>query len=101
MVDSENVGLLDSIRVLDLTDEKGYLRGKMLGDLGADIIKIERLGGDPGRRFGPFFQDIIPPEKSIDWFAYSTNKRAIHIRVEFTAWFGLLQKCIMSTDGCI
>ena len=38
---------LGSYRVLDLTDEKGHLCGKLLGDLGADVIKIEPPGGDP------------------------------------------------------
>ena len=32
--------LLDSIRVLDLTDEKGLLCGRILGDMGADVIFV-------------------------------------------------------------
>ena len=36
---------LSPYRALDLTDEKGFLCGKMLGDLGADVIKIEKPGG--------------------------------------------------------
>ena len=39
--------LLDSFRVLDLTDEKGFFCGKILADLGADVVKIEKPGGDP------------------------------------------------------
>ena len=38
--------LLSPYRVLDLADEKGLLCGKILGDLGADVIKVERPGGD-------------------------------------------------------
>ena len=38
--------LLDGYRVLDLTDEKGLLCGRTLGDFGADVIKIEKPGGD-------------------------------------------------------
>ena len=37
--------LFGSYRVLDLTDEKGLLGGKILGDLGADVIAIEKPGG--------------------------------------------------------
>ena len=38
--------LLAPYRVLDLTNAKGFLCGKILGDLGADVIKIERPGSD-------------------------------------------------------
>ena len=41
--------LLAPYRVLDLTEAKGFLCGKILGDLGADVIKIERPGGEPQR----------------------------------------------------
>jgi crotonobetainyl-CoA:carnitine CoA-transferase CaiB-like acyl-CoA transferase len=42
--------MLSHCRALDLTDEKGFLCGKVLGDLGVDVIKVERPGGDPSRR---------------------------------------------------
>ena len=60
MSDQDEEGtLLGSCRVLDLTDEKGYFCGKILGDLGADVIKFEKPGGDSGRDIGPFYKDII------------------------------------------
>ena len=75
-------GLLDSYRILDLTDNKGFLCGKLLADLGADVIKIEKPGGDPSRNFGPFYHDIPDPEKNINWFAYNLNKRGITLDIE-------------------
>ena len=48
-------------RVIDLTDERGMFWGKILGDLGADVIKIENTGGDYSRRNGPFCPDIPDP----------------------------------------
>jgi hypothetical protein len=65
-------GLLSPYRVLDLTDDKGLICGKILGDLGADVIKIENPGGDKARSIGPFYNDIPDPEKSLFWFAYTT-----------------------------
>jgi len=70
-------GMLSPYRVLDLTDEKGLMCGKLLGDFGADVIKIERLGGDPARNIGPFYHDEAVPEKSLFWFAFNTSKRGI------------------------
>jgi crotonobetainyl-CoA:carnitine CoA-transferase CaiB-like acyl-CoA transferase len=53
--------VLTGCRALDLTDEKGFLCGKILADLGVDVIKIEPVGGDPARRIGPFWHDTPDP----------------------------------------
>jgi len=74
--------MLDKCRVLDLTDENGLLCGKILADLGADVIKVERPGGDPARRMDPFYGDEPDPEKSLQWFAYNSNKRGITLDIE-------------------
>ncbi|MBI4334417.1 MAG: CoA transferase [Chloroflexi bacterium] len=73
--------MLSPFRVLDLTDEKGLLCGKILGDLGADLIKIERPGGDTSRQIGPFWHDMPHPEKSLFWFAFNANKRGITLDI--------------------
>lgn len=74
--------MLAPYRVLDLTDEKGLLCGKLLGDLGADVIKVERPGGDPARKIGPFYHDDADPEKSLFWWAFNTSKRGIELDLE-------------------
>jgi len=73
--------MLKGYRALDLTNEKGQLCGRILGDLGADVIKVEPPGGDPSRRIGPFYKDIPDPEKSLYWFAYNANKRGITLNI--------------------
>ena len=73
--------MLSNCRVLDLTDEKGFLCGKILADLGADVIKVEKPGGDSARNRGPFWHDIPDPEKSLYWFAYNNNKRGITLNI--------------------
>jgi crotonobetainyl-CoA:carnitine CoA-transferase CaiB-like acyl-CoA transferase len=91
-------GFLEGYRVLDLTDETGHLCGKILGDLGADVIKIEPPGGDPGRNNGPFYHDIPHPEKSLSWFFTNLNKRGITLSLETAAGRELFLKLVESAD---
>ena len=78
----ENLPSLNNYRALDLTDDKGFLCGKILADLGVDVIKIEPPGGEPARKIGPFYKNIPHPEKSLNWFAFNANKRGITLDIE-------------------
>ena len=73
--------MLSPYRVLDLTNERGLLCGQILGDLGADVIKVEPPGGSSARRIGPFFQDQPDPNRSLYWWSYNRNKRSITLDV--------------------
>ena len=73
--------MLSGIRVLDLSDERGHLAGKMLGDLGADVVKVEPPGGDSLRQRGPFLGDRIDPEGSLPWLAMNTSKRGVSLDI--------------------
>ncbi len=91
-------GMLSPYRVLDLTDEKGLLCGKLLGDLGADVIKVERPGGDPARSLGPFYHDEADPEKSLFWFAFNTSKRGITLDIETPGGQEVFKRLVKSAD---
>ncbi len=93
--------ILDGCRVLDLTDEKGFLCGKILGDLGADVIKIESPGGDPSRNIGPFYKDIAHPEKSLLWMAYNVNKRGITLNLDTADGRDIFKKLVGTADFVI
>jgi crotonobetainyl-CoA:carnitine CoA-transferase CaiB-like acyl-CoA transferase len=90
--------LLSPYRVLDLTDETGFLCGKILADLGADVIKIEPPGGAAARRVGPFAGDEPNPNKSLYWLSYNTDKRGITLDLERADGQKLFKKLITSTD---
>ncbi len=79
--------------MLDLTDARGFLCGRVLGDFGADVIKVEPPGGDPGRAVGPFYHDTPHPENGLHWLGYNCNKRGITLDMgaaEGQALFGRL-----------
>lgn len=94
-------GALSPYLVLDLTDEKGFFCGKLLGDLGADVIKIEKPGGDPSRSRGPFFHDSNNPERSLYWFAFNSNKRGITLDIESTKGQDLFKRLVGVADFLI
>ena len=90
--------ILESFRVLDLTDEKGFLCGKILADLGADVIKVEKPGGDKARNIGPFYHNIPHPEKSLYWFAYNLNKRGITLNIETKDGQEIFRRLVKASD---
>ncbi|MCP4754144.1 MAG: CoA transferase [Proteobacteria bacterium] len=78
----QNDTMLGGYRVLDLTEGGYLLGGQILGDLGADVIKLEPPGGSPSREVGPFYKDMPEREKSLFWFSYNRNKRGITLDLE-------------------
>ena len=97
----ETKELLSCYRGLDLTDGKGMLCSKILADMGADITKVEKPGGDTSRNRGPFYHDIPDPEKSLYWFAYNTNKRGITLNLETVDGRELFRKLVAKVDFVI
>src|ERR1035437_8851616 len=76
-------GPLDGLTIVDLTEYVcGPYATKLLADFGANVIKVERPGGDPARRLGPFPGDIPHPEKSGTFFYFNTNKRSIELDLQ-------------------
>ncbi|MFO7964586.1 MAG: CoA transferase [Desulfobacterales bacterium] len=90
--------MLDGYRVLDLTEGGYLLGGQILGDLGADVLKIEPPGGSPSRNRGPFYKDIPHLEKSLFWFAYNRNKRGITLNLECTGGRRIFRQLVQTAD---
>ena len=93
--------LLAPYRVLDLTDERGLLCGKILGDLGADVLQVAPPGGSPARQMGPFYEDNPAPGRSLHWWAYCANKRGITLNLEHPDGRALLERLAISADFVI
>jgi crotonobetainyl-CoA:carnitine CoA-transferase CaiB-like acyl-CoA transferase len=76
MADDERV--LDGVRVVELAgDVGGEMLGKLLAEMGADVIKVEPPGGSPSRAVGPFVHDRLDADHSLTFWYYNTNKRSV------------------------
>ena len=95
------MSVLSPYRVLDLTTERGLICGQMLADMGADVIKVEPVGGSSARGIGPFYQDAPHPDRSLYWWAYNRNKRAITLDLERDAGRDLLVRLVERADFLI
>jgi crotonobetainyl-CoA:carnitine CoA-transferase CaiB-like acyl-CoA transferase len=76
---------LEHLCILDLTDLRGALAGRMLADLGAHVVKIEPPGGDPGRLTPPFAGGVVAPDRSLPYLFRNTNKRSVTLDLDDTA----------------
>src|SRR5438093_698667 len=66
---------LAHLRVVDLTDLRGAFAGRLLADLGADVVKVEPPRGDPGRFVPPFAGGVAAPDRSLPFLYRNANKR--------------------------
>ena len=90
--------LLQPYRVLDLTNEVGELAGRILADLGADVIKIEPPYGDPSRWRPPFYADRPDRESSLPWWASNLNKRSIVLDLETRRGQATFRRLVETAD---
>ena len=90
--------LLTPYKVLDLTGETGMMCGKILGDLGAEVIIVEPPEGHPARAIGPFYKDEVHPEKSLFWFAFNTSKKGVTLDITKPDGQVLLKELVKWSD---
>jgi crotonobetainyl-CoA:carnitine CoA-transferase CaiB-like acyl-CoA transferase len=91
--------MLSPYRVIDLTDERGLLAGKMLADLGADVIQVEPPGGSTARRVPPFADGQSgSAARSLYWEAYAANKRGVSCDLSRPEGQTLLRRLAATAD---
>ena len=93
--------MLSPYTVLDLTDERGEPAGMVLGDLGADVIKIEPPQGSQSRRIGPFTEEAPEHERSLRFFAFNRNKRGITLDLKSEEGGRAMLRLVEETDFVI
>ena len=91
-------GLLAKLRMLDLADEKASFCSKILADLGAQVIKVEKPGGDSSRKIGPFLNNSAHPEQSLFFWYNNTNKHGVTLNLEQSDGRKIFVKLIEKAD---
>ena len=71
--------MLSHLRVLDLTDGGTSIAGRILSDLGAEVLLVEPPQGVSSRRLAPFVDDIEDPECSLTFWAQHRGKHSVVI----------------------
>ncbi|HEY7269910.1 MAG TPA: CoA transferase [Dehalococcoidia bacterium] len=86
--------VLSDIRVLDLSiDVAGPFCARLLGDFGADVIKVEPLDGDPGRNLEPVVEGVS------GFFSYlNSDKRSIAVNLDSTQGQALMRGLARQAD---
>src|SRR5262245_13283824 len=85
---------LAHLRVVDLTDIRGALAGRLLGDLGADVVKVEPPHGDPGRLRAPFAGGVAAPDRSLAFLYRNASKRGAVIDLHASdGWHRFCELC--------
>ncbi|MGD0779274.1 MAG: CoA transferase [Dehalococcoidales bacterium] len=97
------MGALGDLKVLEFSEFiTGPYCGKMLADLGADVIKIEKpVEGDCARHWGPFPGDVPHMEKSGLFLFLNTNKSGITLDVESEQGREIFQRLVAWADVLI
>jgi crotonobetainyl-CoA:carnitine CoA-transferase CaiB-like acyl-CoA transferase len=78
--------LLSDVLIVDATDRLGWLAGRVLADLGADVIKLEPPGTDRSRA---------------DWRAFNVNKRILELDLQATADRARIEDLLRAADICL
>ncbi|MEM7097754.1 MAG: CoA transferase [Pseudomonadota bacterium] len=95
-----NAAALDKLRILDLTDERAIYGAKLLGDLGADVVRPEPVQGDPLRGRGPFKKSDHPgrPDVSLYYAFFASSRRHFQIDLERVDGQELFNRLVQACD---
>jgi crotonobetainyl-CoA:carnitine CoA-transferase CaiB-like acyl-CoA transferase len=90
---------LDGVRVIEFTDETGAYCGRLLADLGAEVIKVEPPGGGRLRHARPFVRGHDgDPNASLAFWAHNTSKKSVVLDLETEQGRALARKLALSAQ---
>ena len=89
---------LAHLRVVELGDVPGAYAGRLLADLGADVIKVEPPVGAAERRLPPFAGGVEGIERSLPFIHANTNKRGLVLDLSTAGDRDTFAKLLRSAD---
>jgi len=92
------VSALAGVRIVELSHERSAFAGKLLADMGADVVVVEPPEGSALRRWGPFVDDVPDPEQSLAWWHYNTSKRGVVFDLDTEAGRAGFRRLVASAD---
>ncbi len=92
---------LDGLRALDLTDALGHLCGRLLADLGVEVVKVEPPSGDPSRSLAPRWRAPDGREHGLYWYATNAGKLGVTLALERDGAAGVLADLLGDADFVI
>jgi crotonobetainyl-CoA:carnitine CoA-transferase CaiB-like acyl-CoA transferase len=93
-------GALTGVSVLDFTQlAQGPFATQILGDMGADIIKIEPLNGDWMRNFA--YVNLYPAGESVSFLAFNRNKRSVAVNLKTSEGLEIVRRIAARADVAV
>ncbi len=89
---------LEGVRVVEFCDEIGSYCGRLLGDLGAEVIKVEPPGGGIQRMTPPFYNGVEGPDTSIAFWVHNTSKKSVVLDLDTEAGRRSARTLALSAD---
>lgn len=68
---------LTGLKVVELADAEGAYCGKLLADMGADVVKVEPPGGAAQRFHSPYWADVVDGERGLAFLYNNTSKKSV------------------------
>lgn len=93
-----DLSALADIRVVELAGQFTAVGGRVLAELGADVIVVEPLDGSPQRSRPPFVDDERGNDRSLRWWAGNAGKRGVTVDLDTAAGIETLQELISTAD---
>ena len=91
-------GLLSGLRVIELASAHAAFTGKLLAEMGADVIVVEPAGGDETRRWFPKIETACGEVGSLWWEHYATSKRSVVADLRTDEGAELVARLIRAAD---